>query len=143
MLEFPPDETALYQIILFVALWFVLKRLAFDRFLETLRARHAKTRGATDEAARLREEVARMRAEHDAFMASVRREGSRLKEEIRREAENEERQILEAARQQAGEMLESLRVRVASETAAARSALERETADITNRIVERVLGRRA
>ena len=55
MLEFPPNITAVYQAILLVVLWLVLKRGVFERILENLHKRDEKTGGALAEAKRLRD----------------------------------------------------------------------------------------
>ncbi|MGH7821464.1 MAG: ATP synthase F0 subunit B [Candidatus Binatia bacterium] len=141
MLEFPPDQTALYQIALFVALWLVLKRLVFDRFLEVLAARRRRTDGALAEARRLREEVAKLRAEHEALMAQVRREAARGRDEIRRQAEAEERAMVDGAREEAARILDELRERASREVGEARAALERETEELSERVARALLGR--
>lgn len=141
MLAFPPDQTALYQIALFCVLWVVLKRLVFDRFLESVEARKHRTQGALAEAGKLREEAAQLRTEHEEQLGEVRRQAARAKDEIRRQAEKEERALLDAAREEAGRVLEGLRAQVAREVAEARAALDRETEELSGRVTRMLLGR--
>ena len=143
MLEFPPNVTFVYQAILLVALWVVLKRLVFDRTLETLRERGERTSGALAEAKRLRDEAATLRAEYETAMAEVRREAAQAREGIRRRAEAEERELLESARAEASKTLETFRATVAAEVAAARAELEREADVLAERVSDQLLrGRR-
>jgi F-type H+-transporting ATPase subunit b len=143
VLEFPPDITAVYQAALFVALWFVLKRLVFDRFVETIEARHHHTHGALAEARKLREEAASLRAGVDASMDELRRQAARAKDEIRRQAAEEERRLVEEAREDASRVLEEMRKRLAGEAAATRAALEGETEGLAEAVAQVVLGRSA
>lgn len=141
MLQFPPDVTALYQLALFVALWFVLKRIVFDRFLENLADRSRRTDGMVAEAKRFREEAEAMREAHETFLAQARREAADAREEIRREAEREERKLLDDARDEAARVLAGLRERAQAETEAARRTLEQETQALSERIAQSLLGR--
>lgn len=141
VIDIPPNITALYQAALLIALWFVLKRLIFDRLLGNLDRRDERTRGALEEARRLRDEAATLRSEYESSMAEVRREATRIREEIRREAENEERGLIEEARRHAGQTLEEIRTQTDRELQQARKALEAQTEEISSRIVRNVLGR--
>lgn len=141
MLEFPPNVTFVYQAILLVVLWVVLKRLIFDRTLETLHHREERTSGALAEAKRLRDEAATLRAEYEAAMGEVRREAAHARDEIRRRAESEERTLLETARAEASKTLATFRARIASEVAAARTELERDAEVLAERVAEQLLRR--
>jgi F-type H+-transporting ATPase subunit b len=141
VLEFPPNATFVYQAILLVALWVVLKRLVFDRTLETLHEREERTSGALAEAKRLRDEAAMLRAEYETAMGEVRREAAQARDEIRRRAEGEERELLESARAEASKTLESFRATVAAEVAAARDELERDADVLAERVADQLLRR--
>ena len=139
MLEFPPNITAVYQAILLVVLWLVLKRLIFDRTLANLHHRDEKTAGALAEAKRLRDEAASLKGEYETAMAEVRRSAARAREEIRRRAEAEERQLLETARNEAARALDGFRAKVAEELAATRTELEGQADDLAERVARTVL----
>jgi F-type H+-transporting ATPase subunit b len=135
-------ETIAYQAALFVALYFLLKRLVFDRFLANLDARHDHTRGALEEAKRLRDEAVRLQADYESQMAEIRRRAAAEREEIRRQAEAEERELVESARQEAARALTEARVKIAAEAEATRSALAGEVARLSEEILASLLGRR-
>jgi F-type H+-transporting ATPase subunit b len=139
VLEFPPNITAVYQAILLVVLWLVLKRLVFERILENLHKRDEKTAGALAEAKRLRDEAASLRSEYEVAMAEVRRSAARARDEIRRQAESEERGLLETARNEAARSLESYRAKIAEELAAARGELDRQADDLAEQVARTLL----
>ena len=127
-------ETIVYQAALFVALYFVLKKLVFERFLANLDARQDRTRGALEQATRLREEAARLQADYESQMAraaSARRPRSGKRSAGRRKSE--ERELVESARQEAARALMEARVKIAAEAEATRAALAGEIAPLSRR----------
>jgi F-type H+-transporting ATPase subunit b len=136
-------ETILYQAALFVALYFVLKKLVFDRFMANLDAREHRTRGALEEAKRLRDESARLQADYESQMAEIRRRGAAEREEIRKQAEREERELMESARQEAARALTEARAKIAAEAETTRSALAGEAHRLSEEILATLLGRRS
>jgi F-type H+-transporting ATPase subunit b len=130
-----------YQAVLFVALYFALKTLVFDRFLANIDARHQRTRGALEESVKLREQAERLVADYDLEMAKIRREAAALGEEIRRQGEEAERELIETARREAAKTLGAARARIAEEANAAKRALEAEIGPLSERVLETLLKR--
>lgn len=139
-MEFTP-QGILYQAALFVALYFVLKRMVFDRFLENLEARHHRTRGALEEAARLRDEAARLQADYDEQLAEIRHQAAAAKDEIRKEAEAREQELLEAAHGEAARSLAKAREEIDRQIRAARASLENDVTKLSEQVLERLLHR--
>lgn len=133
-MEFTPQQV-IYQALLFVAVYVVLKRLVFDRFLDNVEARHHRTHGALAEADELRAETARLRADYEMQMAELRRQASAAREEIRREAEKGEREILETARAEAARALGEARTRIQEQTIQARASLQGDVEEISERVL--------
>jgi F-type H+-transporting ATPase subunit b len=131
----------LYQALLFVVLYFALKQLVFDRLLANLDARSQRTRGALEQATRLRHETARLQTEYEAQMAELRRHAAAAREDIRQRAEEEERQLLESARQGAARSLAEARQRIAAEAEATRAGLRAEASKLVEEILRDVLKR--
>ena len=131
----------LYQAVLFVAVYFVLKSLVFDRFLANLEARHHRTRGALEESAKVRAEAERLVADYEIEMTKIRQEAAALREQIRRQGEDAERDLIEAARREAAKTLAAARTRIAEESNAARSALEGDVGALSERVLETLLRR--
>ena len=139
-MDFTP-QAVFYQAVLFVLLYAVLKPLVFDPLLANLQARHDRTRGALEEAAKLREQVTGLRADYAAQIAELGRQAALAKEEIRRQAEASEREILDAARSEAASLLTAVRARIAEEVRATRAALESEVVELSERVLDRLLER--
>lgn len=135
------DHTALYQVAMILALWVILKRLVFDRILENLERRRRATSGALDEARKLRDEAAELKASHEAAVAEFRRQAQIEREALRRQGETEERELVERARTEAGRALEAVREQTRREVEGARAELERDAADLAERAVASLLGR--
>jgi F-type H+-transporting ATPase subunit b len=135
-------ETIVYQAALFVALYFVLKNLVFDRFLANLDARHDRTRGALEAATRLREEAARLQADYESQMAQLRRRAAAEREEIRKQAEEQERELVESARREAASALAEARAKLAADAEATRATLAGEVTRLSEEILTNLLGRR-
>jgi F-type H+-transporting ATPase subunit b len=139
-MEFTP-QAILYQAILFIALYFMLKRLVFDRFLDNLEARHQRTKGALEEAALLREEAGRLQADYESQMAEMRHQAAVAKDDIRRQTEKGEQELLELARGEAAQSLVKARAEIAEQVRVARASLEGDVAKLSEQVLERLLKR--
>ena len=141
MLKIPPDYTFLLQIVLFVGLWLVLKRLWFDPALRVIRERTARSEGAVREARSVQADAERLRAEHATALDHARDEATREMQEIVRGAEAEQKRLLDEARGDAQRTLGEARARIAEEVAEARRTLRTEAGGIAQEVVRAVLGR--
>lgn len=141
MLKIPPDYTFLVEIVLFVGLWIVLKRLWFDPALKVIRERAARSEGAVAEAKAVQAEAERLRAEQTAALDQARDEAQREMQEMIRTAEAEQKQLLDAARDEAQKTLAEARARIGEEVADARRALRADAEGIAHEVVRKVLGR--
>jgi F-type H+-transporting ATPase subunit b len=141
MLKIPPDYTFLLEIVLFVVLWIVLKRLWFDPALRVIRERAARSEGAVAEARAVQVDAERLRAEHAAALDQARDEAHREMQDILRSAEAEQKRLLAEARNDAQRTLGEARSRIAEEVAEARRALRTDAESIAQDVVRKVLGR--
>src|SRR4030095_3321010 len=114
------DISILYQIILFVILWWILNKILFQPYLHLLEERERKTTGAQHDSADLEQEGARLRAQYQEKLAQPKTAGDAEKDAILQDARQQREKILAAARQEATQTLERVRSEIAS-------ALERET----------------
>ena len=141
MLKIPPDYTFLLEIVLFVALWLVLKRLWFDPALRVIRERAARSEGAIAEARAVQADAERLRSEHAGALDQARGEAQREMQEMMRTAETEQKRLLDDARNDARRTLGDARVRIAEEVEDARRTLRAEAETIAQEVVRKVLGR--
>lgn len=136
------DYTFVVQIVLFLALLFLLRRLLFTPFIALLEEREKKTEGAKGEATALTAEGERLRAEYESAVTQARAQGAALKEGTLQEAQRAREQILTQAREQAAGKLVAVREEVRNEMAKARQFAAREADEIARQMAEKVLGRK-
>lgn len=143
MLKIPPDITFVYQIGLFLVLWYVMKRLWIEPALRVLRERAARSEGGIEEARAMRQEAERLRREHAALLDQTRREAQREMQEMLRHAEAEQKRFIAEAREEAKRTLDGARNRIGEEVAAARRTLLDSAGELAQLVAARVLGRSA
>jgi F-type H+-transporting ATPase subunit b len=141
MLTFPPDISFVIQIVLFLALWFGLKRLLFDPFQQVLVTREARTTGTTHAAAQMREAANLAQQEYERRLHALRQALAAEAAAAHAAAQAAEQEVLAAARQQASAQLTQLRDNLNQQAAAARSALAAEARGLAANLFERVVGR--
>ena len=135
------DLSLVYQIVLFLALWFVLSKVLFRPYLKLLEEREGKTAGARNETADLEREGARLKAQYEEQVAQAQAAGGRAKESIVQEARQRREQVLSQARQEATATLEHARREVASQMARERQLAAAEVAMVARQMASKILGR--
>ena len=140
-MQIPPDYTFLVQIVLFVVLWLLLKRLWFDPALKITHERAKRSEGAIKEARAIQAEAEQLRAQHAAALDKVRGEAQREMQDILRVAEQEQKRVIAAARDEAQERMAAVQARITEEVATARQELRAQAREIAQDVVRKVLGR--
>jgi F-type H+-transporting ATPase subunit b len=141
MLEIPPNGTFFVQILIFLVLWFALKRLWFDPALHVMHERSKRSEGAVAEARAIQAEAERLRAEHAAALDSARAEAHRETQEVLRVAEAEQKRLVAEAREEAQRTLGEVRARIAEDVTEARRGLREQSGQIAREVAQKVLGR--
>jgi len=129
------------QALLFVVLWFALKRLWFDPALRLLKERAVRSEGQIAAAREVEAEVERLRQERNAAMQQAKAETQREVAEMMRRAEAEQKQLIAQASEDAQRTLAEVRGRTAEEVAAARKSLSGEVGAIAREVARVVVGR--
>jgi len=137
------DYTLLVQIVLFIALWLVLKQLWFDPALRVIRERGARSEGSVKEARAIQAEAERLRAEHAAALDQAKGEAQSQMHEMLRHAESEQQRLIAEARDEAQRTLTEVRARIEEEVTKARAELRDSAGEIARIVAQRVLGRPA
>ena len=131
------------QFALFIALWFVLKRLWFEPALKILHERQRRSEGAIAEARAIQAEVEELRQQQAAVLAEARAEAHREMQEMLRAAEREQKQLIDDARADAQRTVDEVRTKLAEDVATARRALRDSAGEIAKLVAAKVLGRTA
>ncbi|HYB98344.1 MAG TPA: ATP synthase F0 subunit B [Candidatus Limnocylindrales bacterium] len=141
MLTFPPDVTFLIQLVAFFGLLFVLARLLFAPFLDLLDERAARTVGDAAAAAEQTVQAQALAARIDEELAKVRAQTMSEVDAMRRQTKEEEREIFARAQADAAGRLGELRSSVAAATAEARQTLAGDARALADQMVAAVLGK--
>ena len=135
------DFSVVYQIVLFLVLWFVLSKVLFRPYLKLLEEREGKTAGASHDAADLEREGARPKAQYEERIAQAQAAGGAAKESILQEARQRRDQVLSQARHEATATLEQARREVASQLAREQQLAATEVATVARQMASKILGR--
>jgi F-type H+-transporting ATPase subunit b len=119
-----------WTLIIFLLLFWILKKYAFPAILSSVEAREKALEEAIDAAKRDRDEAARVLAEHKAQIEGARGEAQKLIAEARQIAEKMRADLLEKTRLDQQEMLERARRDIAAERDKAIAALRREAVEL-------------
>jgi len=121
----PQFDLGLWTIIVFVILFWVLKRFAWGPILNGLQTREQSIRAAVEEAKLARQETAAARAEFERKLADAHAEIPKLMEAARRDAQ----QLKEEMRAQAGKDIQTERQRLHREIETARVQALKDISD--------------
>ena len=135
------DYSVVYQIILFVILWFILSKLLFRPYLDLLDERERKTVGTKHDSTDLEHEGARLRAQYEEKIAQAHAAGYIDKDAILQEARRHRERVLNQAREEAMGMLEGVRREVAMRLEQERQFAAAEVRTIAQQMANKVLGR--
>lgn len=137
------DYSVILQIITFVVVWAILKRLVFDPFSQVVEARQARTIGTQAAATALSAEAGTTRTRYDGAIATARTELAQQSDAERKSAQEESEQALGAARSEASRTMARQREAVAAEIDGARQTLMAQAESVANEMLGRCTGRGA
>jgi F-type H+-transporting ATPase subunit b len=126
----PEGGLMVWTLVVFIALFLILKRWAFGPITEAVRAREEALTQAITEAKADRDAAARILAEHQAKIEAARGEAQKFIAEGRATAESMKAGMIEETRKQQQEMLERARRDIETEKTAAIADLRREAVSL-------------
>jgi F-type H+-transporting ATPase subunit b len=119
-----------WTLLIFVILYFLLKKFAFGPITAAVDAREKALEDAVEGAKRDREAAAKLLAEHHAKIEAARDEAQKLIADGRAVAEKMRAEMLEQTRKEQADMLERARRDIAAERDKAVSQLRKEAVDL-------------
>jgi F-type H+-transporting ATPase subunit b len=137
-----PDSSLFSQIVLFIALWAVLKRLVFDPVFAVLDARQQRTVGTQAAANALTAEVDGFRGQHAQALQTARGETGQQAEAARKGAQDEHERIVAEARAAAATQLTQARAALTAQVDAARRTLAAEAEAVAAEMLRQASGGR-
>ncbi len=136
------DYSLVVQIVLFLILWSILRRVLFGPVGRLMAERERRTDGAHAEARSLVEDGKELQERYDAAIAKARVEGEAIKGEIREEALKARNAILSQGRDAAAQKIQEIREEVQKELEAARRVASANADALAEEMAEKVLGRK-
>ena len=131
----------IWTIILFLIVFFVLRKYAFGRIQALIDERREQIKRAIDEADNARDEARKLLEEHRALMNEARGEAEQIIAEARKTRESMEVRMREETEAERQRRLEETRKEIAAETARALEQIRAEVANLTLEAASRVIGR--
>ena len=135
------DFSLVAQIVLFLILWSILRRVLFGPVGRLMAERDRRTEGAQSEARSMLEEGKELQERYDAAIGKARAEGEAIKAEIRDEALKARNVILSQGRDAATEKIQEIREEVRTELEEARRVASANADALARQMAEKVLGR--
>jgi F-type H+-transporting ATPase subunit b len=132
---------AIWTLVIFLSVVFVLGKFAWGPILTTLQTRESFIREALEKAKREREESEARLREYEARLASARNEATTIVEEGRRDAEVVKRRIEADARAEADKTIERAKREIQIATDTATKQLYTLSAKLATQLAAQVIGR--
>ena len=136
------DFSLVVQIVLFLILWSIMRRVLFGPVGRLMAERERRTDGAHAEARSMAEGGKELQAQYDAAIAKARAEGEAIKSEIREEAIKARNVIVSQGRDAATQKIQEIREEVHKELEAARRIASANADALALEMAEKVLGRK-
>ncbi len=128
--------------VVFIALFFVLKKFVFPPLVQMTVEREAAIKKQLDDAEKMRAEAAAMLEEQRQLLASARGEAKAIVTEAREAGERERVAAIEKTRLEQDDLLERARREIAAERARAIAEVRRDAVDIAIMAAGKVVGGR-
>lgn len=136
-----PDLTIIYQMLIFMAAYFVLSSLVFKPYLELLEARHARTDGLKQKAAEHAEQAIGFKEKYEAYVKTEKVQIAQWTETQRKQISSEEMEILGESRKQVAVQLDEIRSKTKQELLAAQNELFPLAPEIAASVSTKLLGK--
>jgi F-type H+-transporting ATPase subunit b len=135
------DLTFIGQMVVFGALFLVLKPLMFDPVLRLFEEREKRTDGAKAAAREMQEKAGELLRKYEHELEKVQRVAAEERDRIRAETIRLEAEEMRASRELAAKIVEDGRERIQEEIHAIRFELGRDSERLAHDVAARVLGR--
>ena len=136
-----PDYTIIIQIIIFLALIYILNILLYKPILSVIDRRKKQLEELENEIKLFNDSVDKRAAEYDEKLKTAKASASELKKEIIGEGAQQAKKIIDAVRAEIPLMTQEFQQKMDKEIQAARTILENQSRQLSLEIAQKVLGR--
>ncbi len=135
------DQSLIFQIVLFLALWMFLRKFLFEPHLAVMQQRTQRREGALKEAQQVRADAESIEDRYKVQLAEIRTGTMQQVDTVYSAAEDQAKTLIDAARAETNQTLATMRADLQQEIAAARKDLEARAPEFARTISEKLLGR--
>lgn len=133
------DRSLIVQVINFVVLLVILRRLLYRPFLAKMEERTEAIRKSLEEAQAARAEAARQQEENEARLRTAHAEAAAIRAQALKDAAEEQRRLVDAARAESQRLVDSTKAQLDADVRRAREELRREVADLATAVAEKLI----
>lgn len=133
--------TMVIQMVLFLALYLILKPLLWEPTLQVLDRRRALTSGQKEQADLEEAEILRLENEYQAKLKAARTAAGEERSKLRGTAQESAKQLIETAKNEAAKTVAVVRGEVNAAAAKARGQLKPEAESAADAMTAKILGR--
>jgi F-type H+-transporting ATPase subunit b len=135
----PGTGLILWQLIIFVALFFLLSKLAWKPIINSLKERETSIQDALSLAEKARQEMAQLRSDNDKLLKEAREERDRILREARQTANTLKDEAQADAKQAADKIVSEARAAIQIEKQAALKDIKIQVSMFSLQIAEKLL----
>lgn len=138
LLEFDPG-LILWQLIVFVILFFLLAKLAWKPIIQSLKDREQSIQDALDTAEKARQEMAQLKSDNEKLLRQAREDQERILREAREAANKMKEEAQLEARKSADKIIEDARAAIQIEKQAAMRDVRVKIATFALEVAEKLM----
>lgn len=137
-----PDITLLYQLGIFIVVYFILKFLVFNPVLKIIEKRRELTVGMEQQAKDFSGKTEKLIEEYSQNIQKARQQGIEVRDVLRKEGEAQAGGLMAKAREELEASGEKSRQTLSQETKTAEATLQDYSRKLSTELAEKLLGRK-
>ena len=137
----PEYGTMFWTSVTFIALFLILKKMAWGPLLQSLAEREQKIKESLDKADAAQKKTEQALAKNQEVLDAARKEAQELLNKSRKTAEASKEEIIQKARTEATNLLERAKKEITQERDKAVEEIKNQTADISISIASKLIGK--
>lgn len=137
----PDLGLAAWSILIFLLFWWLMAKFAFRPIINALKKRESDIQNSLDEAKRVREEMAHMKAENEALLAQALEERAQILKQAKEAADRIIAEAKEKAKEEAKKIVANAKEQIENQKMAAIVELKNQVGKLSLQIAEKVIRR--
>ncbi|MAT55734.1 MAG: ATP synthase F0 subunit B [Saprospirales bacterium] len=128
-----------WTILIFALFWGLMAKFAFRPIINALKKRESDIQNSLDEAKRVREEMAKMKAENEELLAQAREERAKILKEAKEAGDRIVAEAKDKAKEEAKKIVTNAKEQIENQKMAAIVELKNQVGKISLEIAEKVI----